>query len=101
MQGGGHDRDDWVGHGLLKGGNGYAATPMSADLTAVIAAVLALSDEKDSPHDNDLRDAALNPRLLNRLFPSCGAHLLMLDPAHWADLAAAFVANTAAAVSRK
>lgn len=61
------------------------------DLAAIRAPVLILSDEKDSLHANDLRAARLYPRFRYQLFSTDGAHALMIDPARWAEVTAAFL----------
>lgn len=64
---------------------------LGADLMAVSAPVLILSDVRDSLHANDQRAAALRPGFRYRQFSDDGAHAMMLDPGRWAEIAAGFV----------
>lgn len=67
---------------------------LETDLRAIAAPALILSDARDSLHANDQRAAALRPNFRYRQFSDGGAHAMMLDPARWAEIAAAFVAET-------
>lgn len=64
---------------------------LEADLRAIAAPVLILSDGGDSLHANDQRAAALRPNFRYRQFSEGRAHAMMLDPARWAEIVAAFV----------
>ena len=64
---------------------------LKSDLLAVRAPVLILSDEGDSLHENDGRARALRPWFGYHLFSNGRSHGLMIDPARWSGMAAAFV----------
>jgi pimeloyl-ACP methyl ester carboxylesterase len=67
---------------------------LEADLRAIAAPTLILSDARESLHANDVRARALRPDFRYHLFSDGGAHAMMLDPARWAEIAAAFVSET-------
>lgn len=80
----------------LAGANDIAHEPvyrhdLEADLRRIAAPVLILSDARDTLHANDRRAAMLRPNFRYRQFSDRGAHAMMIDPAAWADIAAAFV----------
>ncbi len=68
---------------------------MGADLARIAVPVLILSDGKDSLHANDRRAAALRLNFRYRDFSDGTPHAMMIHPDRWADIAAAFVAETA------
>lgn len=65
---------------------------MTGDLRGIRAPGLILSDGGDSLHANDLRAAGLRPDFRYVQFSAGRAHAMMLDPAHWAEIVAGFVA---------
>lgn len=68
---------------------------LEADLKAVRAPVLVLSDLGDSLHTNDVRAAGLRPWFRYRQFSQGRSHAMMIDPARWAQVAAEFVGEVA------
>jgi pimeloyl-ACP methyl ester carboxylesterase len=70
--------------------------PSEAALRSISAPVLILSDEKDSLAENDRRAAALRSSFRFQQFSDGHSHALMLHPARWARIAAAFTKEVAA-----
>lgn len=69
---------------------------LGRDLAVVRSPVLILSDAGDSLHVNDQRAAAMRPWFRYRQFSEGRSHAMMIDPARWAAIAAAFDADVAA-----
>jgi pimeloyl-ACP methyl ester carboxylesterase len=64
---------------------------MTADLKTLKTPVLILSDAKDAIHYIDLRVAKMRPDFTYREFSQGNTGEIMIQPNHWADLAAEFI----------
>ena len=66
------------------------ANDMAADLIAIRAPTLLLSDGADTLHENDRKAAALRPDFVDKTFSSGKSFSLMHEPDRWAGIVAAF-----------
>ena len=64
---------------------------MTADLKTLKTPVLILSDAKDAIHYIDLRVAKMRPDFTYREFSQGNTGEIMIQPKHWAELAAEFI----------
>ncbi|MGF7149940.1 pimeloyl-ACP methyl ester carboxylesterase [Sphingomonas zeicaulis] len=67
------------------------ANDMAGDLKRIEAPLLVLSDGKDALNAIDERTGAMKPNFRYEKFSDGSAHMLMVEPARWSDIAAEFL----------
>lgn len=71
------------------------ANDMASDLRRIEAPLLVLSDGGDALNAIDQRTGAMKPNFRYEKFSDGSAHMLIVEPARWSDIAAGFVREAA------